>query len=96
MKILSLSKTLTSFHFLQKSTFNTKMKPPIPQMFYLRQVKLKVKQKQEEPLTVCLFVYFNYRRSIKGMLHVPKSARNPREWAKGQIGNSYPEAEFWK
>lgn len=65
-------------------------------MFYLRQVKLKVKQAKAEPFTVCLYLYFNYRRSIKGVLHVPRTARNPREWAKVQVANLYPEAEFWR
>jgi len=70
----------------------------IPQMFYLRQVKLKVgKSPSGNPIVVILFAYYNYRKSIKGVVEVPaRITRNPREYAKQVICNANPEAEFWR
>ena len=66
-------------------------------MFYLRQVKLKIGSTQAgQPILVILFAYYNYRKSVKGVIEVPKSLKNPREYAKQVICQSNPEAEFWK
>lgn len=68
----------------------------IPQMFYLRQVKVKISTINGKPLTVVLFAYYNYRRSVKGVIEVPAKHNNPRDFAKQAIYKLEPEAEFFR
>jgi len=58
----------------------------IPQMFYLRKIVMGRKTAR-----VVLYVYWNYRKTQCGTLHVTQ-----RDDAKRMLSHINPEAEFWR